>query len=305
LYTSDVLVFAGPLLAQFFGEFEKENLDVQMEIVPPADGTVLLAQGEADIVMTGVNPGHLSLMNEGAPVKYVVGTLGEELPETESVYMRKEFLDAAGNPDLDKVRGSTFMVSIGGGGGFGASGALPTYRWLKANGLGPDDITAANAPSMGDASLGLINGQFAASLILTPAITAVEESGCCVRLPDTIAADGVFLANTDWMADEPEVVEAFFRALIRTHRTYLQGDYKTDPEVAAALAEVLGQPEEAIATLPDMRFNPNLSIETIASRLADYEEMFRIAGVIEYDGTVTRDMAIDTSPVDAVLAGEQ
>jgi NitT/TauT family transport system substrate-binding protein len=277
---------------------------VQMEIVPPADATVLLSQGQADLVMTGVNPGHLSLMKEGAPIRYVAGTLGETLPDSESVYMRKELLDAQGNPDLEKVKGSTFMVSIGGGGGFGASGALPTYRWLKRNGLGPDDIVAANAPSMGDAALGLINNQFQASLVLTPAIADVVASDCCVRLDDTIAADGVFLANTNWLTDNAEVAEALFRALMRTHRTYLQGEYRANPETAAALSEVLKQPAEAIAKLPPMKFNPNLSIESIAPLIPLYEEMFRFAGVIEYEGNVTREMAVDTSPIDAVLAGE-
>lgn len=304
LYTADVLVFAAPLLANYFDEFEAENLDVTLEIVPPADGVVLLTQDRADLMMTGVNPGHLSLFMEGAPIRYVAGNLGEPLPETESVYMRKELLDEDGNPDLDRIPGTTWMVSIGGGGGFGASGALPSYRWLTSNGVDPSTINAQNSPSMGDTALGLINGQFDAALVLSPAWEDVVESDCCIRLDGTIAADGVYVANTRFLEEDAEVAEAVFRAIMRTHRTYLQGDYLEDPEVVTALSEVLGQPEDGIRTLPPMRFSTDLNIETIEPLIPEYEAMFRFSGLIEYEGNVTLEQAIDTSPVDAVLASE-
>lgn len=301
-YAAPVTVFATLLLADHFKEFEKENLDVSIEVVPPADATLLVAQGRAQIQLTGVNPGPLNLMGEDAPLRYVAGTMGDH-PEEESYYIRKELLGEDGEPDPEKIKGSTVMVGLGGG-EYGNSGALAMYRWLGEHGLEPDDIKPVHVPSMSDAAAALERDQVQASLVLSPAWIDVMASDCCVRLDGARSVtNAMYLANNDWLSDQPEVAAAVFRALMRTNRTYLQGDYRDNPETMAALAEVLGQPEDAIAQIPPSEFDPDLGIEKTIASVTDYEDMYRFAELLSYDGNLTSEQLTNTSPVEAVLEG--
>src|SRR3954469_3566212 len=54
-YSASIDAFLSLLLAKELGEFEKENLDIQLQQVPTTDGAVLLAQNQAQVQIAGMN----------------------------------------------------------------------------------------------------------------------------------------------------------------------------------------------------------------------------------------------------------
>src|SRR5205814_6806274 len=58
--------------------------------------------------------------------------------------------------------------------------------------------------------------------------------------------------------DQPDVADAIMRALVRTTRTYLQGDYHKDPTTRAALLKILGVPESTLDGVPALPWNPDM-----------------------------------------------
>jgi ABC-type nitrate/sulfonate/bicarbonate transport system substrate-binding protein len=289
--------FAAPLLADHFGEFERENLDVDVQVVPPTDGLVLLSRGEIDMQVVGIGGATLNARANDVDVRFVANTHYQTEDNHEGLWVRSDIFRPDGTPDPERVRGMQVAV---GAQGVAAVSTVPLVRWLETMDLSLSDVEPV--PLQGaDILTALEQGSVGAGYVLTPHWQLLEQDGCCELVtPTPPIAAGAYLFRGQTLDEDREVAAAIMRALMRTERTYLQGDYHADPEVLAALAEVLGQPADSIAAAPPLRFDPDLGFERDV--LEEVQQAWLDAGgVLEYSDPLPVDELVDTSIVDELL----
>ncbi len=88
--------------------------------------------------------------------------------------------------------------------------------------------------------------------------------------------------------------------MIRTSRTYLQGDYHANPTVLNALASELHQTAAVITTAPSQVFDPNLIFSTDgASQLQQI--WLSVGSVLNYSTPLSSAQVYDPSILRAVI----
>ncbi|WP_344415864.1 hypothetical protein [Pseudonocardia ailaonensis] len=290
------------LLADHFKEFDKENLDVELQIVPTTDGSVLTAQGKAQVQLSGFNAAAFNLLaRDNSPLKYTT-TAAQEQPPSEGLYVNNDFVKD-GNIDPVKIRGQ--QVSFGpGAGSFGSPGAGSFYLAAKKVGLPLDSVVLANIPGSIDVANALIRGQIAGGSLFGAAVNVLQPEKSRFTLVQQSPPIALFLSNSQWLKDEPEAAAAFFRAIMRTNRTYLQGDYLADKTVLDAQAQILGSTPENVIQSGLAKYSADLDAANQKQLFPVYQNMFREAKVLSYDKTLTVDDIFDESPVAAVRDGK-
>src|SRR5690606_35866532 len=119
-------------------------------------------------------------------------------------------------------------------------------------------------------------------------------------LPATESIDGTVFAQRLTSGPDRAVGVAFVRAVIRTINTYLTGDYQSDDEVVAALAEATGTDAEAVTATPALLFDWELRDGTVER----IEEVLLRTGGVGYEEPQPPDRFVDRSLArDAVGAG--
>lgn len=287
--------FAHLLLADHFGEFEKENLEIEFTVSPGNEALVLLGSDRLDIVMGSPNAGFMNAVDSGVDVRWV-GPTYEGNPESQTgLWIRSELLGDDGKAQADEVRGMTVAL---GQLGFAAPSAIVVRDFLKPLGLELTDVESSNLQGA-DMVLALENRGIDAAVVLDPFTQQVVEGDYATFVqPFDAISTGGFLAER--IRDEnPDALDAFMRAIARTVRTYLQGDYHSDPEVVAALAEIIGLDESAIQANEALVWNPDLVVDPRV--VADFQEMWIAAGLLEYDSPAPASALIDDSSLRRVL----
>ena len=98
---------------------------------------------------------------------------------------------------------------------------------------------------------------------------------------------------------EPLVAEAFLRALIRTSRTYMQGNYYT-PEIVKILSAATGAKPESFKTPsisdPDQKINP-------PSYWDQYQVFLKAVDLRKYDTPLPASKVSDPTIAERVLKG--
>jgi NitT/TauT family transport system substrate-binding protein len=225
------------------GEFAKEDLTVEIVTVPANAQLAGLAAGDADIVGIGASAAAMNAVDQGIELNFFQNT--HDAPSegtTEGIWVRKDLLADDGTLDPDQVDGMKVVLGTQGQ----ASPTIYVAReMVEAVGKSVDDIEVTVLEPNADSLVALENGAVDAAHLLSPFSDDPGLTDCCALVQETIAA-GKYAALKADLEDRPEVYEAFTRALIRTQRGYLQGNYHQDPDVAAILAEFTGAPIETV-----------------------------------------------------------
>lgn len=242
--TSGPFEFIFPVhLAIEKGEFAKEGLTVEIVTVPANAQLAGLAGGEADIVGIGASAAAMNAIDQGIELSFFQNT--HDAPSegtTEGIWVRKELLDDDGALDPDKVDG---MKVVLGTQGLASPTIYVAREMVEDVGRSIDDIEVTVLEPNADSLVALENGAVDAAHLLSPFSDDPALEDCCALVHETVAA-GKYAALRSDLEDRPEVYEAFTRALIRTQRGYLQGNYHQDADVAAILAEFTGAPIETV-----------------------------------------------------------
>ena len=108
------------------------------------------------------------------------------------------------------------------------------------------------------------------------------------------------------LTSRPMVARAIVRALLRTERTYLQGDYHANAQVAAAIAQALGVPVSAVASPlnPSEVFDPSGSYPE--SALGPYQNFYMSVTpkIITYSKPLDVNSLVDSGLTASVLSGQ-
>jgi NitT/TauT family transport system substrate-binding protein len=278
-----------PFLAKEFGEFEKENLDVQFEIMPSSDSTPALAGGLVDVVVGGFTVGTVNAVSAGADIHVIYG--GPSQADADGLWVRSD-IAALGPAGLKGKRVATSQ-------GAGVTAILPIIDYLASGGLTLADIDL-QAITLADLPAALEAGAVDAAWLSSPAHLPFSTTGSATRvvgLEDDQIVTAIFF-GPNLRTNNPQVGQAFVRALKRTELTYLMDDYKTNPEVSAALARALD------LTVEELRISESLSFgnEITADFFTQAQEAWIAVGdIVSFTEPLAPETYIDTSFIERII----
>jgi NitT/TauT family transport system substrate-binding protein len=294
--------FLAGYLADSIGEFEKENLDVSFEVLPIPETLVLMQQGKIDVSPVGFYGGLFNTIQQGGEIKIVASVSGFPDDSKSGLWVTKDLADADGKIDPCSLRGKT--ISFGGSAGLGATSSwwigdflakCPeklTVKDVQVSTLGGPDLLAA-----------IQNGAVHGGFLPDPLWADPDQKGYAVQAVESYRKPLGGWAVSPAFLEDTEVVDAFVRALVRTTRTYLQGDYHKDatPEVRAAIIESLGVPEATYDAGVSLIFDPDLTPNS--EPIEGVQQTWLDAGdILSYDAPLPASAIIDTSVLERVLA---
>lgn len=307
------LAFSSVLLAQEMGEFAKENLEVRFVTENSVNALLLLQQGRIDGSVLGLNAGVFNAVAAGADVRFVL-PIGSAGPGDQSgFWARRALLAPDGRFDpCVLARGvrpnGTTVVSMNDSTGLGSPVTIALARFIE-------QCPGQTFESVHDRLT--ISPVVGANLLVALQQGAVDLAFLLSPLPDTPGIGdyaalaysiGVNDPGTDYAGwalgpvrnRQPAVADAFVRAVVRTVRTHLQGDYLANAEVLAALARALGVPADVLAKSRPVVFRPDQRFRTGAG-LAQLQGYWGDAGgLLSYDTPIDGSRVVDAGIADRV-----
>ncbi|MDW3220913.1 MAG: hypothetical protein R8F63_20100 [Acidimicrobiales bacterium] len=288
--------FTAPyVLALELGEFEKENLDVEVVTgVSLADGIVQMEDCTVDITVGGTEASLHNGIAAGLTVKQVIGNYfppdaGDTSIDQTGLWARADAFTDPENPDLTELRGTTLGTAVA----LGSVINYPIGLAFQEAGVSLLDLDMEVIPSA-DLPLALENGAVQSAWVLDPIWLQLADNPDYVLVatqPPGEALGGLY-ASACFREDRREVAVAFIRALIRTMNTYLAEGYKTNNvEELQVLADVADIPLESFTGTPETLMDWEMG-EGTSERAQGF---FMEYGVLEYDEIIPEDQVYDRS----------
>jgi NitT/TauT family transport system substrate-binding protein len=166
---------------------------------------------------------------------------------------------------------------------------------------------------MHDVSLSPLNGSNALVALETGALQAADlyapsssqaiSSGVAKLAVEVPAGAGAMVMG-NILTSHPQVAEAIARALLRTQRTYLQGDYHSNPQVAADIAKILGVPASFVTSPanPSLIFNPSGTYPSTYLAPAQQYYLSLTPKILTYSQALSTSQLVDETPLTAALS---
>jgi NitT/TauT family transport system substrate-binding protein len=288
------LEFAAPLiLADAFGEFEKENLDVTVEVTQTSMAAI--AAGDVDGSWGAPGADMVNAVNSGLDIKWIAGNYVPSPGSLSGLWMRK---DVVGDPpDINALAGTTTTNSQVGG--------VVTYfidQLLQGSDVTIDQLAFEKlAPA--DTLAALVNGALDGAWLIDPLYRQVEDDPNMVFVggaPLGEVGGGLLAGPTLLDPANAEATQALLRAMARTIDTYLQPGYKDDPDVVAALVEQSGLDEETIQSSGELLFTFAIAPDLITRMETTWDTL----GLLESDGPLPEDQLVDRTFIDPLLSAD-
>lgn len=288
-------------LANQKGEFTKENLNVQIKILPVPETIVLMQQGSVDITPNGIFAGILNANSNGANLKMIAGLSSFPNSSKAGLWERSSLAKPDGTFDPCSLKGKT--VSFGGSAGLAATSTWWIGQYLaKCPGMTIHDVKLSTLGA-GDLLAALQAGSVDAGFLPDPIWTDPQTKGYAKLA--TVAYKGAlggYFASPKFVA-KTDVADAFVRGMVRTVRTYLQGDYHhtSDPALQTAIIAALQVPAATYNAGVSLVFDPAMPIPT-APVQGLQEAWFSAGGILSYKAPLPDDAVVDGSVLKRVLA---
>jgi NitT/TauT family transport system substrate-binding protein len=294
-------VVAPLLLAERMGEFEEENLSVDLEIMDPVEAFEALDDGEVDVVAGDIHAAFLDMVMDGDGARLALGgavpiIAGDTSRPQAGLWLEPGALERP--EQWSDLHGKPVAVGVG------ISGA-PAYpiMLLLTQRLGSLNQVQMVFASGDEAAERLLGGELAAAWLETPHWRPVAARGAhqlVATRPPVESLGGVVFGERLLDRDqERDVGVAFSRAIIRTINTYLADDYWNDPNVIAALREVTGLDDDLLAD-PPLVYDWELRQGTLERM---QEEAFIPLGAVVFEQTVADDRFVDRSLYEDAIDG--
>jgi NitT/TauT family transport system substrate-binding protein len=286
------------LLADALGEFEAENLDVELVELEQRDAYAAMARGEIDVVVGGVDAPFFDSVRAGSGARLVLGGTVARVPsdiETPQagLWLRSDLISEENG--WDNVEGQTVLLT----GGAGSASLYPIDLILGQEELSINSVDYV-AASSGQAADRLRSAEVGAAWLTEPAATAVADDPALTlvaTLPGSESIDGTVFSARLTGAERPTGL-AYARAVMRTINTHLADGY--GDEAVPALAEALSVSEDEVAAGPAPLFDWELR-EGTTERIQD---SMAAAGSIGYERPAAEATLLDRSVyTDAVTEG--
>jgi len=232
-------------VADALGELEKENIFVEYVTLPSQDAIPSLALGQVDVSMLGISATLFNNVADGADVRLVFP--GPSSPSGDGLWVSNEFIEKTNSVSDIRIAGSQGLAWMG---------VVPVGRYLESMDKNWEDVDFTKLP-ISDLATALELGSVDAAWLNSPAHLPFKERGTATlvaQYDETEVATGMAFGPR-LLRNNPEIGQAFIRAIIRTIQTHLGEGYKSDPAVASALAKSLEISESQVAGTSELKFS--------------------------------------------------
>ncbi|OAH14480.1 ABC transporter substrate-binding protein [Streptomyces jeddahensis] len=255
------------------GEFAKENLDVELKVLPTPDALPLLAKGDIDAQWAAPEAAVMNGINGGFNIKWVAGNFSPDPESKSGLWVRLKEGESA---DRVPMAGRKLGTMIG----KGSVIAYPMNKALEKHGGGLDKIQFQQLGSA-DVLTALQNGGVDSAWLLDPVWRKVDGDDRYAFLGGQPPGEplGGMLFGPNLLTQDVDAGVALLRAYIRTVNTYFAGDYKSDEAFVAELAKLLKTDEAVLESTPSLRMDWEIRSGTTDRLQAAYAA----AGVSEGD----------------------
>lgn len=288
--------FGALKVADAAGEFAKENITIEYVSLPSTEALPALASGLVDVSAFGITVPFFNAVASGADIKMVYA--GASNSKYGGLYVRSELADLGPSA----LKGKTIGLSQG----WGAGASVVIEKYLAQGDLTLDDLEVAVIP-IEDIALSLDSGVIDMAFIGPPSSLFFIKNGKAksVAVYDETVRNLGYAFGTRLLKEEPEIGQAFIRALMRTTETYLTGDYKANPETLALYAEALEITEEDALLTESVDFQPFSQSEIDAGAFDFYTEVqdlwIRLGDLMTFDTPLKTSDYLDWSFVQRIL----
>jgi NitT/TauT family transport system substrate-binding protein len=269
------------------GEFAKENLDVQTQVLPPADGLQLLASGGIDAVVGSSTAAVFNAIGQDFDVRWAIGQGWNNPTSKAGLWVKGE------GATFDDLKGKTIGSAVG----VGSPVNVPIVQGLPA-GVTITDLKFETS-DVTEVATALQNGAVQAGILLDPYwLPLVGKPGytfLAPTIPPGGNLGGVYYGPS--LAKTPQVEAAFARAYIRTVNTYLDGDYKADPATLADLAKALDTPVDKLKQTPSFIWDYDIP----HGESDQLQKLFLDAKVATYKSALPEGDIVDRTSVAAAV----
>jgi NitT/TauT family transport system substrate-binding protein len=296
---SQGLELAPLLVADALGEFEAENLQVEVEPMPFRDALAGVEAGDVDLVVGPVDGPYFDALYRGSRARLVLGGTLSRAPNAMTVdqtglWVRTDALDDDGLSDLQ-------LQPVGVPGGMRSAATYPIGQVLGQTEITLNEVALADT-SAGDAVQQLIDGDLAAAWLDGGSWYQVadrEGFELYATLPASEAVDGT-IAAPRLLGPDRAVGLAYTRAIVRTINTYLTGDYRREDDVVDALAGALDVDGEVLRALPPVLFD----WEVREGTLGRIEDALLALGGVTYDRPLDSTLLVDRTLATEAVGGD-
>lgn len=263
--------FVAPLLvAKDKGEFEAENLDVQLEAIPVNDAIPTLASGGLDATWSGPTPGFFNQISQGANLRMIMGNFTPADASKSGLWANKSCGSWAGaEPAVAAIPGKL----IGSVAGPTSPTIYPIGEALKAEGASLANVQLQIIPSGADIVTALKDCAVDAAWVLDPFWVSLTSDPNMVFLVGQKPGEpngGLMAGNS--LLSRPDVATALTRALIRTYNTYFAGDYKSSADFLNYVAGLMNTPVDRLQATPSLVFDWEIRKDTTTRMQGYYVE---------------------------------
>lgn len=274
------------------GEFEAENLDVDLQQLAPTDALPLLGRGEIDAMWSAPDAGFFNAISGGFDVRWVAGNYFAPPESKTGLWIRTE--PDAPAPSIADLRGKSFATIVG----KGSVSSYPIAEALAEEGLTIDDVDFQTLPAA-DLITAFENGAVDAEWLVDPLWVQFDgEPGYHFVAGQPPAEPlGGLLYGPSMLRDDTEAGTAFVRAYLRTINTYFAEDYKEDADFVAEVAEILEVPVEQLSSVPSLVMDWEIREGTV-ERL---QQVYIDAEIQTSEEPLAEDDAVDRSFYEAAV----
>ncbi|HXC76207.1 MAG TPA: ABC transporter substrate-binding protein [Candidatus Acidoferrum sp.] len=285
-----------PLVANYYHEFAKENLTVNVVVIPNPNSLPPLATGGVSLAIESWGPSVYNAIASGQKIA-AIGNPFSVLPGL-GFYVQSAYKSCA--PAC--LRGKTIAMP----GGLTTSSAPSAASWLAQGHLNLSDVHILNVPVIANIPTAITQNVAQAAWIVPPFQKALLAAGT-VKTAYILPAGNLLEAYMVGPAgySHPAAVEAFLRAIARTAKDYLKPGFIHRPAMVQVLSQLLGQPPSVIETTTEPRFDPTLSLKGLGPKsIVIQKTFFSIGGLLNYSTPLPTSKVINDSYLQAALAGK-
>jgi NitT/TauT family transport system substrate-binding protein len=282
-------LFTPVLLAIAEGEFEKENLNVEVELLPFTESIPALAQGIVDVAVSGITAPLFNAVDGGAEIKAVMP--GAESTSADGLYVRTTLAEQG----PAAMKGKSIGTSVGAA----STTIIPIINYLAEGGLTLDDISFEIIP-LPDLPAAMLAGQVDAVWVNSPTHLALTAENTAVKVAGFdkgVYVSGIFF-GPNLLEENPAIGQAVVRALTRTTLTYLQGDYKADPVIGPKVADALEVTMDELLVTESIVFPSEFRNDFFTEV---QEAWISVGEILNYDTVIQPDDYVDSSFFDRIV----
>jgi NitT/TauT family transport system substrate-binding protein len=252
------LEFVAPLLvAEAFGEFDKENLDVEIAALGFADAVPQLVSDRVDVAVGGMELALFSAGHNQLPIRAVLGATvaphaGNYARAQAGLWCRRDAFRNRDTPDLKEIE----RLRLASATGLPSASTYSIVSEIRRRGVTDFDISKTvvmRVPSV-DIPAALDKRVIDCGLLLDPLWLQVKDKPeyflAATQAP--VESFAIYAFGHRLLEERPDIGEAFARAYIRTVNTHFRGDYHQDRDVMAAIVHATQQPIENYAELDSL-----------------------------------------------------